>query len=349
MLHMSASQAAARSCFYGCSASDSVPGLSPQDLALLNSVGGMPDGQLASLQLGGDVAGNGVHADAGAERHPSHFPEILDVQEFIGSGGFGKVYRCTVEGIESSVAVKVLKGRVSVDGCREAQILMDLSHPNLMQLLRVIGQEHLALVLELCSGGTLQELLHGSPHKQPVALELVPRLGASLDVAAALEYLHSRSVVHRDVKSANALLTEPMAIPAAGGQARMPPVKLGDLGLARFVAASKSIMTRGVGTMAYMAPEVMGGDDYGMPADVFSLAVLMHEVASEQVPYGNAEDPRFAMKVMDGLRPPQEALPPGPASQQLLPLLADSWCPEPTDRISAGCVASRLRSLLASL
>eukprot|EP00002_Diphylleia_rotans_P021926 TRINITY_DN4280_c0_g1_i1.p1 TRINITY_DN4280_c0_g1~~TRINITY_DN4280_c0_g1_i1.p1 ORF type:complete len:159 (-),score=37.51 TRINITY_DN4280_c0_g1_i1:368-844(-) len=94
------------------------------------------------------------------------------------------------------------------------------------------------------------------------------------DVARGLAFLHSKKVIHRDIKSGNVLIDGP------GGR-----LKLVDFGLARTkAAASKAVMTR-AGTRFWMAPEIMLGKPYDEAVDIYSFAVLLYEIASCQIPY----------------------------------------------------------------
>jgi serine/threonine protein kinase len=187
-----------------------------------------------------------------------------------------------------------------------------------------------ALVMEQVGGGTLQTWLHPTVtrsiaiaptssyifHPSPYPRNLQPtvdhfrthlraRLTAMVDVGRALSYYHActPSIVHRDLKSSNVLLT-------IHGEAR-----LSDLGLARYVSPSPDAppMTGETGTYLYMAPEVFRHDVYGTAADVFSFGVLLAEVVSLRVPYSHLllTPTQVAFGVLRGTLRPTVVLPRG--------------------------------------
>jgi len=276
-------------------------------------------------------------------------PGILGVHDLLGVGSFGYVYRCTFEGVTEQVAVKVLfQNMLSLEQNREVTLLQELHHPNLVRLLEVVHGSLQGLVLELCAGGSLQELLHG-PNAQCLlmGLGLQQRVKAALDVASAVEYLHSAGIVHRDVKSGNAFLSQPVA----PGAVALPLVKLGDLGLARFVAPTAAMMTQGVGTVRYMAPEVIVSSLYGLAADIFSCGILLHELVTGMLPYGGGKkmnDGVLTMAIMGGQRPPIDAIPGGDIGTCLKLLLEECWAGDPDRRLSASDLVCRLRLAMGS-
>merc|ERR1712064_240970 len=105
-------------------------------------------------------------------------------------------------------------------------------------------------------------------HRRPV--DLRERLRACQDVMHALAYLHAERILHRDIKSSNCLLAD-----SFDPMGNLPPVKLADFNLARKHDELK--YTKGIGTSFYMAPEVISGEEYGPPADIYAMAVLIWE------------------------------------------------------------------------
>jgi len=299
-------------------------------------------------------------------------PGVLKVHELIGMGSFSYVFSCTVEDspqecgdqqghpeeateppkpearkrrpclslARKMVAVKLLKG-TSLENNREAQLLTELRHPSLVGLLRIVKGPPHAMFLEHCAGGLLHELVHKSDSWWG-SLALRSRLRPGLDVTRAVEYLHGQDVVHRDVKTANCFLE----VPAQLSSAQEPPhVKLGDLGLARPAADT---MTRGIGTVCCMAPEVIKSGHYGTPADVFSSAILLHELATGNEPYKEADSnlSKLAVLIVQGKRPPLECLPECPERHMYCQILEEAWCDDPALRLPASELVARLGSLL---
>jgi serine/threonine protein kinase len=257
-------------------------------------------------------------------------PGMTAVHNRIGVGSFGHVYQCSVKDRSvEDVAVKVLLEAPDPEQNREANLLLKMSHPNLVQLLNVIEEGNIyALVLELCTGGNLMTFLHGS-NTIPWKFNLFRRLKAMIGIVSAVQYLHSQNIVHRDVKSSNCLLSRALEV----GSKELPLIKLGDLGLARQI--TESPMTRGAGTVRYMAPEVILSQNYGLAADVFSLGVLLHEIISGEVPFQDltCNDASIATCIVQGQRPTFENLPPS-ANRVNLPIIIETcWAMDKRSRL----------------
>eukprot|EP00747_Dinoflagellata_sp_TGD_P184862 gnl/TRDRNA2_/TRDRNA2_40902_c0_seq1.p1 gnl/TRDRNA2_/TRDRNA2_40902_c0~~gnl/TRDRNA2_/TRDRNA2_40902_c0_seq1.p1 ORF type:complete len:409 (-),score=56.16 gnl/TRDRNA2_/TRDRNA2_40902_c0_seq1:117-1295(-) len=275
---------------------------------------------------------------------------ISEVQELIGHGSFSTVYRCASVVWDQPVVLKVIKGKRPLKQDSEAQLLLGVAdHPNFVRLMSVIEVPIAAIILEYCAGGTLYDVLHKeNRERQRVAEDLNQRLRAMLDVANAVAYLHKEGIVHRDVKSSNCFLTAPVPIEPAPFS--MPTVKLGDLNLSRFTDGGGA-MTKMVGTIVYMAPEVMmGAEGYGCPADVYSCGILMHELATMEVPYSGSDTfskqtARLTVDIFNGRRPSVDILPAG--CDNLRNLVSECWHPDPSERPTASDMWTRLRCMVA--
>jgi tRNA A-37 threonylcarbamoyl transferase component Bud32 len=194
------------------------------------------------------------------------------IEERIGSGGFGTVYRAWDERLQRPVAVKVIDREHGAPRVtREAQAVARLAHRNIATLYELASDgERAFLVSELIEGETLRTL----GRRGELTDRLVARVGA--DSAAALMHAHRAGVVHRDVKPENILVS------CEGARKRDPinsvEAKLVDFGIAR-VAGERSLTATGavLGTLAYMAPEQADGLRPGPSADVYSLALTLYE------------------------------------------------------------------------
>jgi tRNA A-37 threonylcarbamoyl transferase component Bud32 len=193
------------------------------------------------------------------------------IEERVGSGGFGTVYRAWDERLQRQVAVKVIDREHGAERVvREAQAVARLGHRNIATLYELSSDGQRAfLVSELIDGETLRAL----GRRGELTDRLVAQVGA--DAAAALTHAHRAGVVHRDVKPENILVCE-------GARKRDPfsscEAKLVDFGIAR-ISGERTLTATGdvVGTLAYMAPEQADGLRPGPTADVYSLALTLYE------------------------------------------------------------------------
>jgi eukaryotic-like serine/threonine-protein kinase len=189
----------------------------------------------------------------------------------LGEGSMGRIYRGYDPAARREVAVKVLKVPVATDPRamerfrREAAVARGLAHPALVGLLDV-GPDY--LVQELVEGESLAARLR---RRGPIALaDALPIFAA---VGSALDYVHSRGVVHRDVKPSNVLLVR-------GGAA-----KLADFGIARLCWAPITRSGEIIGSPGYMAPEQLTRGVVHPRSDLYSLAVVAHETLTGVRPF----------------------------------------------------------------
>lgn len=202
----------------------------------------------------------------------------------IGEGGMGVVYRAHDEVLNRDVAIKVLaKDALDMLGrdhlLAEARTASSLSHPNICTIyeVRKAGDEF-CIVMELVEGRAFSALIGDAG----LSNEAVLRYG--VQISDALAHAHDRAVVHRDLKSSNVMIT------AAGR------VKVLDFGLAMSLGkeqlddATRSMVDLGsgselVGTLSYMAPEILRGETGSYQSDVWSLGVLLYEAAAGHLPF----------------------------------------------------------------
>src|SRR5687768_1902029 len=194
------------------------------------------------------------------------------IEEELGRGGMGVVFRARDERLDRDVAIKALPEALAEDPDRlerfrrEAKTVAQLSHPNIAQIHHLLEQEgQTFLVLELVRGRSLAEVLE---HRR---LDLAASLRLAVQVAAALEAAHARGVVHRDLKPANVMVTD-------DGTGRVL-----DFGLAvtrpnaaawigdETIGPGGSTGDKVVGTPGYMAPEQARGEAVDHRADLFEL------------------------------------------------------------------------------
>ena len=216
------------------------------------------------------------------------------IEERIGSGGFGTVYRAWDERLQRPVAVKVIDREHGAPRVtREAQAVARLAHRNIATLYELASDGARAfLVSELIEGDTLRAL----GRRGELTDRLVARVGAGS--AAALMAAHRAGVVHRDVKPENILV-------GAGEEA-----KLVDFGIAR-IAGERSLTATGavLGTLAYMAPEQADGLRPGPSADVYSLALTLYEAFCGEHPLVRESPAATARAIGEPIAPLSEVRP----------------------------------------
>jgi len=234
-----------------------------------------------------------LHAEFRTELVGSLVLDRFLIERRIGSGGFGTVYEAWDGRLERPVAVKAIDsgaGAGSGRVLREAQAAARLNHPGIVTLYEM-GEEggNALLVTELVEGATLDSL----NREQVLSDREIGEIGA--DLCEALDHAHTRSVVHRDIKPQNVLVTEE-------GE---PHAKLMDFGVARVTdAAGLTAAGDVVGTLAYMAPEqAEGRPDVGPEADVYSLALVLYECWGGEHPYRRATPAATARAIGERPRP----------------------------------------------
>ena len=202
--------------------------------------------------------------------------------ENIGSGGMGEVYRALDTRLHRPVAIKLLKTpgveRAQDRLLREARAASALNHPNICVIYEVGEADHAAfIVMEYVPGEPLNEAIThaGMP------MESVTRYG--IQIADALAHAHERGVIHRDLKTANIIITPQRT------------AKVLDFGLARRVREDSVDVTHSkdilgdsgvvVGTVPYFAPEMLQGEGADTRTDIWTLGIVLYEMATAQKPF----------------------------------------------------------------
>jgi serine/threonine protein kinase len=200
----------------------------------------------------------------------------------IGEGGMGVIYRARDEVLNRDVALKLLaKGALERVGrdhlLREAQTASSLSHPNICTIYQV-GQagDDFYVVMELIEGRTLSELVTTTG----LSMETVTRHGTQ--IADALTHAHDRGIVHRDLKGSNVMVTPEGRVKVLdfGLATRLERDEISELTL-----SYSSLESKLVGTLPYMAPEILRGQKGDHLSDLWALGVLLYEAVSGRLPF----------------------------------------------------------------
>jgi serine/threonine-protein kinase len=201
--------------------------------------------------------------------------EITDV---IAKSGMASLFKANDRQTGGEVALKVPYLQIESDPAgfdrfrREEEIGLQLNHPNILKILPVENKSRPYIAMEYLTGQTLSELLKSvHPLPEPDAAKIASR------ICEALEYMHSKGVVHRDLKPQNIMLCNDGTI------------RIMDFGIARAQGARRLTFvgfTPAMGTPDYMAPEQVKGSRGDQRTDIYSLGAILYEMAAGETPFG---------------------------------------------------------------
>ena len=226
-------------------------------------------------------------------------------RELIAKGSTGDIYK--VSDGARVVAIKVLDARranrllTSVDVIfkREVAALRAVSHRNIISLVssEQISPSEFTITTNYCSGGSLFHLLHS---RKDLLVTTKQKKKIFCDILNALMCLQGRTVpiIHGDIKSLNILLMDTLRSAES-----VPWVKLCDFGSSKFAGEPPSFGTLTVGTIQWMPPEVLLGEDFGTPVDIYSFGVVMFELCFREIPFFGYEENIISAKIIKGERP----------------------------------------------
>ncbi|MGH2698394.1 MAG: protein kinase domain-containing protein [Actinomycetota bacterium] len=247
----------------------------------------------------------------------------------IARGGMAIVYRARDDVLARPVAVKVLHAHLANDQAFlerfrfEALAAARLAHPNIVSIYDTGAEEGARdaearhfIVMEYCGNGSLSEhLLRDGPF-QP---ERAAAVGTS--VCDALAYAHRSGVIHRDIKPANALVTE------SGG------LKVADFGIAKAAFSDGDVTTTGsiLGTVTYLSPEQLKGEEPDRRSDIYSLGVTLYELLAGRAPFEEETQMAIAMKHLREEPAPLRSVR-GGIPRRLENVVAKAMAKDPDDR-----------------
>lgn len=209
------------------------------------------------------------------------------VESILGHGGMGMVYLGQDELLHRRVALKLLPPHLARDAdarrrfLNEGRAAATLSHPNVAVLYEVGSDgDEMYLAMEYVPGPTLRDLIAQGPLVWPEVIDI------ALEVLAALREAHGKGIVHRDIKGTNIK--------------RMPDgrIKVMDFGLAKVTGSTLTHQGSVMGTVAYMSPQQVCGEDLDGRSDLFSLGVTMYELLTGRLPFTGDVDVAIAHAIL---------------------------------------------------
>ncbi|MEP6747701.1 MAG: serine/threonine-protein kinase, partial [Bacteroidota bacterium] len=207
----------------------------------------------------------------------------------LGEGGMGIVYKAVDNVLGREVALKMLhtsmirQPHVLERFKKEAQVLARLLHPNIAVIYNFIEQDsQYFMVMEYVEGKNLDELARA--HK---TLPVKTIVAMFLQVLEGLQHAHKKGITHRDIKPSNLIMT------AEG------TVKLMDFGIAKIAGEQKlTQVNRVIGTVAFMAPEIIEGKEPSVASDIYAAGITMYELLSGTLPFSNTSDYNLMQDIM---------------------------------------------------
>ncbi len=263
----------------------------------------------------------------------------LELQGEIGFGSMGRVFRALDRPGNRIVAAKLVLARAEIDldtllrFQQEGAVLARLAHPNIVHVHDTFAEEHATcIVMELLEGQSLGQILRAGP------LSLARAKHLALQVADALSYAHSQSIVHRDVKPDNV-----MVLPG-------DHVKVTDFGIARLLQPATSLQTIAttgmrMGTPLYMAPEQIEGKEIDGRTDIYAFGAMLYHMVTGRPPFEGSGALTVAVKHLQ-----EEPLPPSQIDPAIPPdwdaMILKAMAKDPTDRFQR---AAEMKEAVAAL
>ena len=213
-----------------------------------------------------------------------------EILEILGIGGMAVVYKARCHRLNRLVAIKILKAEYTQDEefrrrfHAESQAVAMLSHPNIVSVYDVSTTDEADyIVMELIDGITLKQYM-----EKKGTLNWKETLHFAIQIAKALEHAHSRGIIHRDIKPLNVMVL------------KNGSVKVTDFGIARVMSESNTLTKEALGSVHYISPEQAKGGRVDNRSDLYSLGVVMYEMATGRPPYDGETPVAVAIQHING-------------------------------------------------
>lgn len=257
------------------------------------------------------------------EKYKEYIVDLSDYnrENVLGTGSFGTVYKAQNKYTGWGVAVKELNTTNLPQKQleffkREVMILIQCNNPFLLDFVGFSTEPKLSIVTNYMRQGSLWDVLH----KYPESISPTQKTNIAIGIAHGMRYLHSKGIIHRDLKSPNILLDN-----------RLFPY-ISDFGLGRII--EKAVeglppMTSCAGTPNWMAPEQISTENYGFAVDVYSFGMILYELATGRYPFEGLKSHEIFNLVTTGRRP---ELPQDLEGTPLKDLIQRCWDQDPNQR-----------------
>ncbi len=223
-----------------------------------------------------------------------HF-EFDPVQDLLGEGPLSEVYKAVDENLGRTVALKILRPHAEIDPeadtrfAREAKHTSRLEHPNIATVYEYgedSGRAYIAM--EYCEGRTLDRYIKDQIDGQNRALGIEESVRIAKQLTASLAQVHRHGLIHRDLKPANIMILHDGTL------------KLLDFGICR-ASGEQTITQHGmlVGTVLYMSPEQVRGDELDARSDIFAMGAVLYHAMTGQLPFPGESFPEVCMAILD--------------------------------------------------
>eukprot|EP00727_Mastigamoeba_balamuthi_P008857 m51a1_g4594 putative C-tail anchored protein (1658) ;mRNA; r:197434-205668 len=270
----------------------------------------------------------------------SKVTDSIDVRDIargklLGTGSFSTVYQARWK--DQEVAIKSYPPQVFMDEdlycgiVQETEICTHLRNPYIVLFYgTAVSKDCFYLVMEFVKHGSLGGLIQQQKLSQSF------KLRCALDVAKGMNFLHQNNIIHRDLKTDNVLISSL--------DERSPVIaKISDFNTSRFIGSEAyKTKTKGVGTPAYMAPEILDGKNYSQMADVFSYGIVLWSLYTQKKPY---EDLRSHFAVLNFVTTGKREPIPQDAPPLVQRLIDKSWAQNPDTRPSFSVLAQELEAM----
>ena len=244
--------------------------------------------------------------------------------DFLGEGSFGKAYlaECNTDNnkyVIKQITLEGMSDEEKRDTFNEAIILKKLDHPNIIKFKEVFLQRKpkpaLNIVTEFADGGDLNQKIEKRkklPFSEAQILDYITQ------ICLALQHIHKKKIIHRDLKSGNIFLM------------KSGIVKLGDFGIAKGLQSTWEKARTFVGTPYFLSPEIISNKPYDAKSDIWALGVLLYELMTFKMPFNAVSLPLLSIKINRGVYKP----PPSTYSHEIRDLLKKCLTVDPEKRPS---------------